>query len=214
MQASNYLARNFATLGPSRLQPPFKEFYTYNNLCFIKIIINFLNINTLAGVRLYTSSQSQQSLVFLLNSRYPTANTEIILLYAKYMHIIILPHILICLYIYIYNKKYILKPLHQLNKVEKYKLSQRHCRVPLTLFIHTPQQSKLTHLCRFLVRFNYFCKLIYKNQVIRIKNTINLILYFHQLIGPIYNELLNDIDKNINQYILTSIILHKFTCTL
>ncbi len=72
MQVGTYPTRNFATLGPSWLQPPFAE--TYKKIKYIyKYIINFFN-------SFYSTGQVSdpihhfsilQSPVFLLNSRYP-----------------------------------------------------------------------------------------------------------------------------------------------
>jgi len=65
MQAGNYPARNFATLGPLELQPPFTEGYIQGIipiLCFCgtgQASVPILNISIL------------QIPVFLVNSRYP-----------------------------------------------------------------------------------------------------------------------------------------------
>jgi len=65
MQANNYLARNFATLGFSVLEPPFTKAYNlYKNK-------NFLLTSTGQMSAFIPPFSSLQKLVVLLTSRYP-----------------------------------------------------------------------------------------------------------------------------------------------
>jgi len=65
MQDGTYPSRNFATLGPSGVRPPFTK--TYGDA------VNMLPFITWhwAGVKLYTSCVNSQSPMFLRNSRHP-----------------------------------------------------------------------------------------------------------------------------------------------
>jgi len=64
MRVGTYPTRYFATLGPSRLQPPFIGTYT---VC-VNIVISFFNIGQVSNpIHLFSNLQS---LKFLLNSRY------------------------------------------------------------------------------------------------------------------------------------------------
>lgn len=64
MQDGTYPPRNFATFGPSGLQPPFTGTYK------IKHLLIFFVLQHWAGVRLNTSFKISLSPVFLINSRY------------------------------------------------------------------------------------------------------------------------------------------------
>jgi len=65
MQDGTYPPRNFATFGPSGLQPPFTGTY------FENVILQSFILQHWAGVRTYTSFFILQNPVFLVNSRYP-----------------------------------------------------------------------------------------------------------------------------------------------
>ena len=60
VQDVNYTSRNFATLGPSRLRPPFTETY------FLRI--SFVSIGQVSDF--IHHKKNLQNLMFLLNSRY------------------------------------------------------------------------------------------------------------------------------------------------
>ena len=65
MQVGTYPTKNFATLGPSGIRPPFIEFL---NQSYIELLL--INYQHRAGVRPYTYLKNLQSPVFLVNSRF------------------------------------------------------------------------------------------------------------------------------------------------
>jgi len=78
MQDGTYPPRNFATFGPSGLQPPFTGTY-FNYLSFLNFILQHR-----AGVRLYTSYYILQRPVFLVNSSY-------LLFFVTHLRVFLLP---------------------------------------------------------------------------------------------------------------------------
>ena len=90
MQVGTYPTRNFATLGPSELQPPFTEAYKKcQNIFFSPYSTGQVSV----PIHLFTNLQR---LVFLLNSRYPRFNANKLILlfllpklrnhFAKFLH--------------------------------------------------------------------------------------------------------------------------------
>jgi len=84
MHVGTYPTRNFATLGPLWLQPPFAGTYIQNLLINLLINFSFLSYSTGQVSDPILSNYTLQSPVFLLNSRHPLFRDTLIFIILKH----------------------------------------------------------------------------------------------------------------------------------